>query len=79
MNAETIGPRRVEFRIVGDVAEVAEYLFGDVQYVVEPVTTTIVGEVADEQELIELCHRIRDAGIELVSLRRIAEDTDEAG
>ena len=79
MTGETSGPRRVEFRIVGDVTEVAEYLFGDVQYVVEPVTTTIVGEVADEQELVELCHRIRDAGIELVSLRRIAEDTDEAG
>ena len=79
MTAETRGPRRVEFRIVGDVTEAAEYLFGDVQYVVEPVTTTIVGQVADEQELVELCHRIRDAGIELVSLRRIAEDTDEAG
>ena len=79
MTAETRGPRRVEFRIVGDVTEVAEYLFGDVQYVVEPVTTTIVGEVADEQELLELCHRIRDAGIELVSLRRMAQDTDEAG
>lgn len=79
MNAATKGPRRVEFRIVGDVAEVAEYLFGDVQYVVEPVTTTIVGEVADEQELLELCHRIRDAGIELVSLRRIPADTDESG
>ncbi len=79
MSAEPRGHRRVEFRIVGDVTEAAEYLFGDVQYVVEPVTTTIVGEVADEQELVELCHRIRDAGIELVSLRRIAEDTDEAG
>ncbi len=79
MNAATQGSRRVEFRIVGDVAEVAEYLFGDVQYVVEPVTTTIVGEVADEQELLELCHRIRDAGIELVSLRRIPADTDESG
>jgi hypothetical protein len=76
MSPESRGPRRVEFRIVGDVTEVADYLFGDVQYVVEPVTTTIVGEVADEQELVELCHRIRDAGIELVSLRRIAEDTD---
>ena len=76
MSAAAGGPRRVEFRIVGDVTEVAEYLFGDVQYVVEPVTTTIVGEVADEQELMELCHRIRDAGIELVSLRRIAEDSE---
>ena len=79
MSPETRGSRRVEFRIVGDVTQVAEYLFGDVQYVVEPVTTTIVGEVADEQELVELCHRIRDAGIELVSLRRIPADTDEAG
>ena len=79
MSPQTRGHRRVEFRIVGDVTEVAEYLFGDVQYVVEPVTTTIVGEVADEQELVELCHRIRDAGIELVSLRRIPADSDEAG
>lgn len=79
MNAEAGEPRRVEFRIVGDVTEAAEYLFGDVQYVVEPVTTTIVGEVADEQELVALCHRIRDAGIELVSLRHIPEGTDAAG
>jgi hypothetical protein len=78
VSAAAGGPGRVEFRIVGDVTEAAEYLFGDVQYVVEPVTTTIVGEVADEQELVELCHRIRDAGMELVSLRRIAEDS-EAG
>jgi len=54
MSPETRGPRRVEFRIVGDVTQVAGYLFGDVQYVVEPVTTTIVGEVADEQELVEM-------------------------
>ena len=53
MTAETRGPRRVEFRIVGDVA--------------------------DEQELVDLCHRIRDAGIELVGLRRIPADTDDAG
>ncbi len=79
MSPETRGPRRVEFRIVGDVTQVADYLFGDVQYVVEPVTTTIVGEVADEQELVELCHRIRDAGIELVGLRRIPADVDDAG
>jgi len=79
MSPEARGPRRVEFRIVGDVTAVADYLFGDVQYVVEPVTTTIVGEVADEQELVELCHRIRDAGIELVSLRRIPADLDDAG
>jgi hypothetical protein len=76
MSAEPRGPRRVEFRIVGDVTEAAEYLFGDVQYVVEPVTTTIVGEVADEQELAALCHRIRDAGIDLVSMRRIPEDAE---
>jgi hypothetical protein len=69
----------VEFRLVGDVTQLAPYLFGDVQYVVEPVTTTVVGEVADEQEIVDLCHRIRDAGIELVGLRRIPADPDEAG
>lgn len=77
MSAARGGNRRVEFRIVGDVTEVAEYLFGDVQFVVEPVTTTIVGEVADQDALVELCHRIRDAGVELVSLRQIAGDADE--
>src|SRR6478609_3267388 len=79
MSPETRGPRRVEFRIVGDVTQVAGYLFGDVQYVVEPVTTTVVGEVADEQEIVDLCHRIRDAGIELVGLRRIPGDPASLG
>jgi hypothetical protein len=79
VSPQPAGPGRVEFRIVGDVTQAAAYLFGDVQYVVEPVTTTIVGEVADEDELMQLCHRIRDAGVELVSLRRIVEDADEVG
>ena len=79
MTPDAHGPRRVEFRLVGDVTQVVPYLFGDVQYVVEPVTTTVVGEVADEKELVDLCHRIRDAGIELVGLRRIPADTEETG
>jgi hypothetical protein len=79
VSQEASGPRRVEFRIVGDVTDVADYLFGDVQYVVEPVTTTIVGEVVDEQELVDLCHRIRDAGVELVGLRHIPADPDDVG
>jgi hypothetical protein len=28
---------------------------------------------------VQLCHRIRDAGVELMSLRHIVEDTDEVG
>jgi hypothetical protein len=41
---------------------------------VEPVTTTLVGEVADDEELAALRHRIRDAGLELVSIRELSED-----
>jgi hypothetical protein len=43
---------------------------------VEPVTTTLVGDVADDAELAALRHRIRDAGLELVSIRELSDELD---
>jgi hypothetical protein len=36
-----------------------------------------VGEVADDAELAALRHRIRDAGLELVSIRELPDEPDE--
>ena len=62
---------QVEIRVRGDISESAERLFAGFAHSVEPVTTTLRGEVGDEEELAALVRRIRDAGIELVSLRRL--------
>jgi hypothetical protein len=70
-------PQRVELRVVGDVGDLVPALFGDASYVVEPTTTTIVREVEDDRELQDLCHRIRDAGVDLVGLRRLDPPADE--
>ena len=74
----------VEIRIVGPIGDYALSLFAGFDHVFEPATTTVRGYVTDEHELAELCHRLRDTGLELVSLRRVpagpvpasAEDDD---
>ena len=72
----------VEIRIVGPIGDYALSLFAGFDHVFEPATTTVRGYVTDEHELAELCHRLRDTGLELVSLRRVpagpapAEDED---
>ena len=69
-------PQRVELRVSGDVGDLVPTLFGDATYVVEPTTTTIVRDVEDDKELQDLCHRIRDAGVDLVGLRRLDPGAD---
>lgn len=61
----------VEIRVAGAAGPYALSLFQGFDHVVEPVTTTMRGSVGGSDELNELCHRLRDAGIELVSLRRL--------
>lgn len=65
---------RVQIRVVGDLEGYGRSLFQGFTAMVEPVTTTLVGDVADDEELAELRHRIRDAGLELVSIRELSDD-----
>ncbi len=67
---------RVQIRVVGDLGGYGRSLFEGFTSMVEPVTTTLVGDVADDAELASLRHRIRDAGLELVSIRELADDPD---
>lgn len=66
---------RVEIRVVGDLGGYGRSLFAGFTSMVEPVTTTLLGEVADDSELAALRHRIRDAGLELVSIRELPEES----
>lgn len=66
---------RVEIRVVGDLGGYGRSLFEGFTSMVEPVTTTLLGEVADDSELAALRHRIRDAGLELVSIRELPEES----
>lgn len=68
----------VEIRVAGEVGGYALSLFDGFEHVVEPVSTTMRGQIADEHELAELCRRIRDAGLELVSLRRLLPEEEGA-
>jgi hypothetical protein len=67
---------RVQIRVVGDLGGYGRSLFEGFTSMVEPVTTTLVGDVADDTELAALRHRIRDAGLELVSIRELSDDLD---
>jgi hypothetical protein len=65
---------RVQIRVVGDLGGYGRSLFKGFTSMVEPVTTTLGGAVADHQELAALRHRIRDAGLELVSIRELTDE-----
>jgi hypothetical protein len=65
---------RVQIRVVGDLESYGRSLFEGFTSMVEPVTTTLVGDVADDEELAALRHRIRDAGLELVSIRELPDE-----
>jgi len=67
---------RVQIRVVGDLEGYGRSLFKGFTSMVEPVTTTLVGDVADDAELAALRHRIRDAGLELVSIRELSDELD---
>jgi hypothetical protein len=66
---------RVEIRVVGDLGGYGRSLFEGFTSMVEPVTTTLLGEVADDSELAAIRHRIRDAGLELVGIRELPEES----
>jgi hypothetical protein len=68
---------RVQIRVVGDLHGYGRSLFQGFTSMVEPVTTTLVGDVEDDEELAALRHRIRDAGLELVSIRELPDDLDQ--
>ncbi|HET7431079.1 MAG TPA: hypothetical protein VFJ89_06200 [Nocardioides sp.] len=65
---------RIEIRVVGDLGGYGHSLFDGFTSMVEPVTTTLLGDVADDAELAALRHRIRDAGLELVSIRELVAE-----
>ena len=62
-------PAVVEIRVTGVVGELSMASFEGFTSVVEPVSTTLRGPVRDEAELADLVRRVRDAGLDLVSLR----------
>lgn len=63
-----------EIRLKGEIGEHSLSIFDGFDHSVEPVTTLVRGTVADKQELADICRRIRDAGFELISLRRLSGD-----
>jgi len=65
---------RIQIRVVGDLEGYGRSLFEGFTSMVEPVTTTLVGDVTDDEELAALRHRIRDAGLELISIRELPDD-----
>jgi hypothetical protein len=67
---------RVQIRVTGDLGGYGRSLFEGFTSMVEPVTTVLVGDVADDAALAELRHRIRDAGLELVGIRELADDEE---
>ena len=74
-------PAVVEIRVSGVVGELSLASFEGFTSVVEPVSTTLRGPVRDETELADLVHRVRDAGLDLVSFRLTEGGltTDEGG
>lgn|GEM_PF-1936475 len=62
-------PAVVEIRVTGVVGELSMAAFAGFSSVVEPVSTTLRGPVRDEAELADLVRRVRDAGLDLVSVR----------
>jgi len=66
------GGGEFEIRLKGEIGERSLALFEGFDHAVEPITTLMRGTVADEHELAAICRRIRDAGFELISLRRIS-------
>lgn len=62
-------PAVVEIRVTGVVGELSMASFEGFTSVVEPVSTTLRGPVRNEAELADLVRRVRDAGLDLVSLR----------
>lgn len=71
---QATAPEHVEIQLSGQLGEYALALLQEgwagLEVVVEPLSTTVRGEVRDEDHLADLCRRIRDCGATLVGLRR---------
>ncbi|NYD40549.1 hypothetical protein [Nocardioides panaciterrulae] len=75
---EPTSPRTYEIRLNGSVAgdTVAEELLeelGDVEVTGQDVTTVLSGWFPDQQALAEFLRRLRAYGLEVVEIRRVAE------
>jgi hypothetical protein len=67
----------IELRVRGELGDLGTMMFPGFDLEVEPATTAMRGRVA-EADIAELCRRLRDAGIDLVSLRQVREPADGA-
>jgi hypothetical protein len=64
----------VEIRVHGAIGALSRASFAGFEAVVEPVSTTLRGPVRDEADLRDLVRRVRDSGLDLVSLRVLDGD-----
>jgi hypothetical protein len=70
--------QRFDIVVRGRLSRRYESAFDGVTLVPENGRTTLRAELADESQLYGLLNRLRDFGIELVSLNAVGE-TDDAG
>ena len=68
--------RRYDIVIRGRLGKRFESAFDDVTIVARNGRTTLRAELADQSRLYGLLNRLRDFGIELISVNRVPEDPD---
>jgi hypothetical protein len=68
--------RRYDIVIRGRLGKRFESAFDDVTLVARNGRTTLRIELADQSRLYGLLNRLRDLGIELISVNRVQEDND---
>jgi hypothetical protein len=67
---------RYDIVIRGRLSQRFESAFDDVTLIARNRRTTLRAELVDQSRLYGLLNRLRDFGIELISVNRIPEDTD---
>jgi hypothetical protein len=70
--------QRYEIVVRGRLSRRYEYAFDGVTLVPQSGRTTLHAELADQSQLYGLLNRLRDFGIELVSVNAV-EESDDAG
>jgi hypothetical protein len=70
--------RRYDIVVRGRLSRRYEHAFDGVKLVARNGQTTLQADLADESQLYGLLNRLRDFGIELVSVNPVVE-TDDAG
>jgi hypothetical protein len=71
-----VGRKRVvtavefEIRVAGSVPDEVLGGINDIEVLVQPVTSTLTGAVADVAALHGLLHRLQSAGVQLIEVRR---------